>query len=77
MSSLRETAITTDDFPASCPSCLDRGGERVAPGDRVICSVDHGCSGTVDRLEDDDQLVVVRTTDGKEAWVPHQELVPV
>jgi hypothetical protein len=69
-------AATTPEWPALCDSCLDREGERVSPGDKVICSVDHGCSGTVDRLEDDDQYIVVRTNDGKEAWVPRQEIVP-
>jgi hypothetical protein len=70
-------AETTPEWPALCASCLDRAGKRIQTGIRVICTVDHGCSGSVDRLVDDDQLVVVRTADGQEAWVPIQELVLV
>ncbi len=73
----RRPAATTPEWPALCASCLDRTGERIRPGARVICTVDDGCSGTVDRLVDDGQLVVVRTEDGQEAWVPVCELVRV
>ncbi len=56
---------------------FDRVGEPVQPGDRVICEVDHGCSGIVDYLVDDGQLAVVRTDDGGEAWLPIQQIVRV
>jgi len=70
-------AATTDEWPALCETCLERAGEEIEPGSRVICTVDHGCSGVVDRLENYDQLAVVRTNDGGEAWVPIPEMVRV
>jgi len=72
-----QPVATTEEWPALCESCLERVGDEIEPGARVICTVDHGCSGVVDRLENDDQLVVVRTDDGGEAWVPIQETVRV
>jgi hypothetical protein len=71
----KRPAATTPEWPVLCAPCLDRAGEQVEPGARVICTVDHACSGTVDRLVDDGQLVVVKTADGQEAWVPIQEMV--
>jgi hypothetical protein len=71
----RRPAATTPEWPALCQPCLDRAGEKIKPGARVICEVDEGCSGTVDRIEDG--LAVVATTDGKEAWVPIPELIAV
>jgi hypothetical protein len=68
---------TNPKWPALCAPCLGRAGDDIGPGARVLCTVSNGCSGTVDRLVDDDQLVVVRTEDGKEAWVPIQEMVRV
>ncbi len=70
-------AITTPEWPALCAACLNRAGDDIRAEAQVVCTVDHGCSGIVDRLVDDDQLVVVRTHDGKEAWVPIQEMVRV
>jgi hypothetical protein len=49
----------------------------IEPGTRVVCTVDNGCSGTVDRLEDDGLLVIVRTTDVQKVWVPIQDMVRV
>jgi len=66
---------TTPDWPALCASCLKRTGQFITPGARVICEIDDACSGTVHRLEND--LAVVTTNDGKEAWVPIPELVAV
>lgn len=71
----RRPAATTPEWPALCQPCLDRAGEKIKPGARVICEVDDGCSGTVDRIEDG--LAVVATADGKEAWVPIPELITV
>lgn len=73
----RRPAATTPEWPALCSSCLNRAGERIKPGARVVCEVDDGCSGTVDRLVDDGQIVVVKTASGQEAWVPIQELVRI
>jgi hypothetical protein len=71
----RRPAATTPEWPALCSSCLNRTGERIKPGARVICEIDDGCSGTIDRIKDG--LAVVTTNDGKEAWVPIPELVRV
>ena len=62
-------------FPALCLPCLDRAGENITAGARVICTVDHGCSGTVERV--DDYFGIVRTHDGHAAWVPTCVLVRV
>ena len=73
----RHPAATTDEWPALCESCLERTGDEIEPGARVICTVDNNCSGIVERMENYDQLAVVRTNDGGEAWIPIQELVRV
>ena len=69
-------AATEEDWPALCEPCLDRAGEPVKPGARVVGVVDGACSGTVDRIEDSD-LVVVRTIEGGEEWVPVADIVAV
>jgi class 3 adenylate cyclase len=56
---------------------LYRSGERIKPRVRVICTEADDCGGTVERLEHDGFLAVVRTDDGGEAWVPVCELVRV
>lgn len=71
----RRPAATTPEWPALCQSCLDRCGEQIEPGVRVVCEVDESCNGTVSRLEDG--LAIVTTTDGGEAWLPIPELVAV
>jgi hypothetical protein len=71
----RRPAATTPQWPALCASCLNRAGQRIGPGARVICEVDDGCSGIVNRIEDG--LAVVTTNDGQEAWVPIQEMIRV
>jgi hypothetical protein len=68
-------ADTIEEVPPLCALCLERAGDEIEPGARVICTVDNSCSGIIDRLENDDQLAVVRTNDGGEAWIPIQELV--
>jgi len=73
----RHPSATTEEWPALCASCLARVGDEIEVGASVICTVDHGCSGVVDRLENYDQLAVVRTNDGGEAWVPILEMVRV
>jgi hypothetical protein len=73
----KRPAATTPEWPALCQPCLDRAGHRVKAGDRVICEVDHGCSGQIDRLEDDGHFVIVRTDDGQEAWLPIGEVIRV
>ncbi len=71
----RRPATTLPEWLALCTSCLNRTGERIKPGARVVCEVDEIFSGTVERFADDGTLAVVRTGDGGEAWVPIQELV--
>jgi hypothetical protein len=71
----KRPAATTPEWPALCNSCLNRSGQGIKPGIRVVCEVDDACSGTVDRIEDG--LAVVCSDAGKEAWVPIQELIPV
>jgi hypothetical protein len=61
--------------PALCSDCLKRVGDDIVPGCPVVCTMANDCDGIVDRLEDG--LVVVRTGDGGEAWLPLQELVRV
>jgi hypothetical protein len=73
----RRPAATTEEWPALCEPCLDRSGERIEPGIDVVCTVSDGRGGTVERLENDGFLAVVRTDDGGEAWVPVCELVRV
>ena len=68
-------AATDEDWPAICEECLDRAGEPVEPRARVVCVVDGGLSGILDRIEDD--LVVVRTIEGEEAWLPQADVVAV
>jgi len=62
-------------YPALCSDCLKRVGDDIEPGCPVVCTMANDCGGFVDRLEDG--LVVVRTGDGGEAWLPLQELVRV
>ncbi len=69
------SVVTTPEWPALCTSCLDRIGEPIRPGACVICRVDDRCNGIVNRIKDD--LAVVATNDGKEAWVPIPELVAI
>ena len=72
----KRDADTLPEYPALCTSCMNRAGDDIEPGANVICEVDESCSGIVDRLADE-MLVVVRTSDGGEAWVPRVELVRV
>ena len=72
----KQPAATIEKYPALCRSCLARVGQNITPGATVICETAHNCSGIVDRLADE-MLVVVRTSDGGEAWVPRVELVRV
>lgn len=69
-------ADTLHEYPALCTPCFKRAGNDIEPGASVICEIDHGCSGIVDRLADE-MIVVVRNPDGHEAWVPRVELVRV
>jgi hypothetical protein len=64
-------------YPALCSACLELVGDDIAPGCPVVCTTANDCGGMVDRLEDDGQMVVVRTCDGGEAWLPIQEVVRV
>jgi hypothetical protein len=68
---------TVPEYPPLCEPCLDRAGDDIVPGCRVACTVDEGCNGTVDRLEDEGFYAVVRTHDGRDAWVPVVELIRV
>ena len=63
------------DYPALCKPCMNRSGRPVKAGDRVVCEVDDGCSGTVSRIEDG--LAVIATNNGREAWVPIGEVIKV
>lgn len=71
----RRSADTTPDYPALCVPCLHRAGRSLKPGTRVICTIDDGCSGVVNRIEYG--LAVVATNDGQEAWIPIAETVAV
>ena len=70
-------AATTPEWPALCHPCLDSAGERIEPGARVVCTVDAGCSGVVERLEEDGHIAVVRTASGPDAWVSVGDMVRV
>jgi len=70
-----QPAITLPDWPALCGSCIDRTSDEIEAGASVVCNTDERCSGVVDRLEDD--LAVVTTANGAEAWVPVCDLVRV
>lgn len=64
-------------IPQLCRSCWQRQGQRIGVGANVVCISGDSCNGTVERFEDGGTLVVVRTSDGVEAWVPVIELVRV
>jgi hypothetical protein len=70
----KRPADTLAEYPALCKPCINRSGQPVKAGDRVVCEVDEGCSGTVGRIEDG--LAVITTKKG-EAWVPIAELIKV
>jgi hypothetical protein len=72
----RRPSATLPQYPALCERCLDRAGAPVHPGDRVVCTVDESCGGTVDWLADE-TIAVIRTADGLDAHIPIQELVIV
>ncbi len=72
----KNAADTLPEFPALCVPCLNRAGKQIVPGARVVCEIDASCSGMVERLADE-MIIVVRTSDGDEAWVPRVELVRV
>lgn len=72
----KHAADTIEKYPALCRSCLARAGQDIIPGAHVICENAQNCSGIVDHFADE-MIVVVRTSDGGEAWVPRVELVRV
>lgn len=71
----RQPEMIAPDWPGLCETCLYQDGEPIVAGAKVVCRVDVTCNGTVTRIEDD--IAVVQTTDGPEAWVPIADLVGV
>lgn len=69
-------ADTEDGWTPLCEQCLERAGDPVQPGDRVVCRVDENASGTVVRIVDEN-MAVVRTTRDPEAWLPIGDLIRV
>lgn len=70
------TADTENGWTPLCEQCLERAGEPVQPGDRVVCRVDENASGTVVRIVDE-HMAVVRTSRDADAWLPIGDLVRV
>ena len=71
-----DEVATVEEFPALCAPCMARIGDGIEPGAQVICEVDDSCSGEV-KFMADEELAVIETRDGCEAWVPVVELVRV
>lgn len=67
------SSITIDGYAPLCGRCLDRTGDGIKAGRRVVCEVDDSCSGIVARMVDG--YAVIETHDGGEAWIPTAELV--
>jgi len=72
----RHASATLLPEPALCERCLDRAGAPLKPGDRVVCTVDETCSGTVERIEDD-TTIIVRTASGTHVHLPIEDLITI
>ena len=65
------------EYPPLCNGCLARAGTGLKFDGRVICTIDNGCSGILDRYDRHGLYGIVITDDGAEAWIPICELVAV